>query len=114
MCRGVVCGVLVQLCERTERQYDKLFNRGAFLDVYRKESIFSDSLEEFESAREVVDQLIKEYNAATQADYITWPASAPGGPSGTGAPGGPSGSGPSAYASGAPASFAPMGASGAF
>lgn len=51
--------------------YDKLRKRGAFLDQFRKESIFKDNLDEFDDARNVVELLVEEYNAATKADYQT-------------------------------------------
>ena len=53
-------------------QYDKIRKRNAFLEQYRKEPMFSDGLEEFDSAREVVDTLIQEYKAAERPDYVDW------------------------------------------
>eukprot|EP01052_Picozoa_sp_SAG31_P003156 SAG31_NODE_119_length_23948_cov_9.957105_3_plen_197_part_00 len=52
--------------------YDKLRKKGAFLDMYRKEPMFRDDLEEFESAREVVQSLVDEYKAAETEEYIHW------------------------------------------
>ena len=37
-----------------------------------REPMFADGLEEFDSAREVVTDLIDEYKAAERADYVTW------------------------------------------
>lgn len=54
---------------KTVQQYDRLRNRGAFLEQFKKTKMFSDGLDEFDSAREVVQQLIDEYNAATKEDY---------------------------------------------
>ena len=54
------------------RQYDKLRKREAFLDQFKKEAIFKDSLDEFDASREVIQQLVDEYQAATKPDYITW------------------------------------------
>ena len=34
--------------------------------------MFRDSLDEFESSREVLQQLVDEYHAATKPNYITW------------------------------------------
>jgi tubulin gamma len=45
-------------------QYDKLMQRKAFMDQYRKEAMFKDSLEEFDDSRESVRQLIEEYKEA--------------------------------------------------
>ncbi|KAK2710697.1 tubulin gamma-1 chain-like [Artemia franciscana] len=60
------------LFERTVRQYDKLRKREAFLDQFRKEAIFQDSLDEMDDSRQVVQELIEEYQAASRPDYLTW------------------------------------------
>jgi tubulin gamma len=54
-------------------QYDRLRKRNAFLDQYRREPMFEHSLDEFDSSREVVADLIKEYEAAESADYVNDP-----------------------------------------
>lgn len=51
-------------------QYDKLRKRNAFLDGYKKERMFSDGLDEFDEARSVVSDLVDEYRACEQADYV--------------------------------------------
>ena len=43
------------------------------MDQYRREAIFEHGLEEFDSSREVVADLIQEYEAAEGADYINDP-----------------------------------------
>lgn len=63
---------LLQLFERTCRQYDKLRKREAFLEQFRKEDIFKDNFDELDNSREIVQQLIDEYHAATRPDYISW------------------------------------------
>lgn len=65
------CAAL-QLFERTCRQYDKLRKREAFLEQFRKEDIFKDNFDELDNSREIVQQLIDEYHAATRPDYISW------------------------------------------
>ena len=60
--------------ERTLHQYDKLRKREAFIDQFRKEQIFKDNLDEFDNSREVLQQLVDEYHAATTPDYINWGA----------------------------------------
>lgn len=60
------------LFERTLRQYDKLRKREAFLEQFRKESMFQDNLDELDSSRETVQQLVDEYIAATKKDYLSW------------------------------------------
>ena len=34
--------------------------------------MFSDGLEEFDNAREVVTNMIEEYKASEREDYVTW------------------------------------------
>ena len=53
------------------KQYDKLRTRNAFLENYRQESMFSDSLHEFDDSRETVINLSEEYRAAESDDYVT-------------------------------------------
>ncbi|XP_023581031.1 tubulin gamma-1 chain [Trichechus manatus latirostris] len=60
------------LFERTCRQYDKLRKREAFLEQFRKEDIFKENFDELDTSREVVQELIDEYHAATRPDYISW------------------------------------------
>ncbi|XP_023419706.1 tubulin gamma-1 chain isoform X2 [Cavia porcellus] len=60
------------LFESSCQQYDKLRKRGAFLEQFRKEDIFKDNFDEMERSREVVQELIDEYHAATRPDYISW------------------------------------------
>lgn len=64
--------LLPQLFERTCRQYDKLRKREAFLEQFRKEDMFKDNFDELDNSREVVQQLVDEYTAATRPDYISW------------------------------------------
>lgn len=54
------------------KQYDKLRKHNAFLNAYVKESIFSDSLDEFDSSRECVASLIDEYIAAEGPNYVNY------------------------------------------
>merc|ERR1719446_832914 len=63
---------ICQLFDRCVKQYDKLRSRNAFLDNYRQETLFSDSLDEFDNAKEVVVSLAEEYKAAEREDYIKW------------------------------------------
>lgn len=63
------------LFKRTVSQYDKLRKRNAFLDSYKQTKLFAGSLEEFDESREVVQELIDEYDAAECDNYIEWAAS---------------------------------------
>jgi tubulin gamma len=44
--------------------------RNAFIEGYKKTAPFADNLSEFDEAREVVTDLIAEYQAAENADYL--------------------------------------------
>jgi len=59
------------LFDRCVKQYDKLRSRNAFLENYRQESMFADSLDEFDHSREIVMSLSDEYRAAERDDYLT-------------------------------------------
>merc|ERR1719482_1561020 len=63
---------ICQLFDRCMKQYDKLRSRNAFLENYRQEALFSDNLDEFDNAKEVVVSLSEEYKAAEKEDYIKW------------------------------------------
>lgn len=57
------------------RQFDKLYARQAFLEQFRKEAMFQDNTslkDELDNSKEVVQQLVDEYKAATNKDYLTW------------------------------------------
>lgn len=66
---------IASLFRRTCDQFDRLRKRNAFLDQYRRESVFSESLEEFDSSRDVVEATIKDYEAAENPDYLSHLAS---------------------------------------
>ena len=59
------------LFKRIVGQYDRLRKRNAFLEQYKREEPFRDGLGEFDSAREVVMELIGEYEEAEKANYLT-------------------------------------------
>ncbi|XP_039268773.1 tubulin gamma-1 chain [Styela clava] len=61
-----------QLFARAARQFDKLRKREAFLEQFRKEEMFKDNLDELDNSREVVQQLVEEYEAAATPEYLTW------------------------------------------
>lgn len=44
--------------------------RNAFIETYKKTAPFSENLDEFDEAREVVSDLIAEYEAAENSDYL--------------------------------------------
>lgn len=44
--------------------------RNAFIEGYKKTAPFADNLNEFDEAREVVTDLISEYEAAENSDYL--------------------------------------------
>ncbi|KAJ7194605.1 gamma tubulin [Mycena pura] len=55
-------------------QFDKLRKKNAFMEQYKKERMFENSLEEFDDARATCEELMKEYKACESADYITYGA----------------------------------------
>jgi tubulin gamma len=60
-----VAGLFKKTCE----QYDRLRKRNAFMDQYRREAMFSDSLDEFDASRDVVQALVDEYQLMEEMDY---------------------------------------------
>ena len=62
--------IMAELFDRLLSQYDCIRKRNAFLDNYRKEPMFADNLDEFDSAREVVQSLVDGYKACERPDYV--------------------------------------------
>ena len=67
--------------KRTIVQYERMRKRNAYLDQYKREAMFAEGLEELDSSRycdvcftfrEVVQDLISEYEACESADYVDW------------------------------------------
>lgn len=58
--------------KETVNSFTKMFEKKAYLDNFRKESMFQESLEEFTDSREVVMKVIEEYNACERKDYLEW------------------------------------------
>ena len=63
---------IASLFKRTCEQYDKLRKRNAFLEQYRKYSMFGDDLDEFDDSRNVVQELIDEYEACETPEYVNY------------------------------------------
>ncbi|KAI1846967.1 hypothetical protein JX266_006842 [Neoarthrinium moseri] len=61
---------IATLFRRIVKQYDGMRKRNAFMDVYKKTAPFSENLNEFDEARQVVTDLISEYEAAEDANYL--------------------------------------------
>lgn len=99
------------LFERTQRQFNRLFEKRAFLDQYRRQPIFEESFAEFDDSFDVVSSLIDEYKAAEKPDYGSWglPSSGLGAGSGlSGYAGASSSSSSAAAAAAAPGSNAAL------
>lgn len=62
---------IATLFKRIVFQYDRLRKRNAFLEQYKRETPFADGLGEFDEAREVVQDLIREYEEAEEPDYLS-------------------------------------------
>eukprot|EP00298_Acanthocystis_sp_HF-20_P009844 c18533_g1_i3.p1 GENE.c18533_g1_i3~~c18533_g1_i3.p1 ORF type:complete len:157 (+),score=62.41 c18533_g1_i3:48-518(+) len=58
-----------KLFERVLGEFDLLYKKQAFIAPYKKERMFSDNLQEFEDAREVVHSLVEEYLACQSESY---------------------------------------------
>lgn len=67
---------VASLFKRTCAQFDALRKRGAFLDQYRQHALFSDNLDELDDSRQVVRDLIHEYEACERPDYLSMPEEA--------------------------------------
>ncbi|KAF8888391.1 tubulin gamma [Gymnopilus junonius] len=63
---------IASLFRRMLDQYDKLKKRNAFMEMYKKEKMFEDGLEEFDNARATCDDLMQEYKACESPDYISY------------------------------------------
>lgn len=53
-------------------QYDKMRKRNAYLEGYRKEEMFKHDLNEFDDAKETLQGVIEEYEAAQRDDYLDY------------------------------------------
>ncbi|TIB98390.1 tubulin gamma chain [Wallemia mellicola] len=58
---------IASLFKRVRDQYDRLMKRNAFLEPYKRERMFSNNMDEFHDSREVVQDMIDEY----QVSYLT-------------------------------------------
>jgi tubulin gamma len=63
---------VAQLMQTIMDAYNVMFKKKAYMDQFRKEDMFRDSLDEFIDASEVVNKVIEEYNASERADYLEW------------------------------------------
>ncbi|CAI4215407.1 unnamed protein product [Parascedosporium putredinis] len=61
---------IATLFKRIVKQYDGMRKRNAFIEAYKKTAPFAENLNEFDEAREVVADLIAEYESAENADYL--------------------------------------------
>ena len=60
------------LFQKILNDYKSLRTVKAFMAQYEKYDMFASDLEEFDSSKEVVEQLIDEYKAAERPSYIEW------------------------------------------
>lgn len=63
---------MAQLFGRTISQYDKLRKRNAFLDQYRKEPMFEENLDEFDSARYVHNLYMYVFTLSSLLIIFVW------------------------------------------
>eukprot|EP00767_Chilomastix_cuspidata_P007430 gnl/Chilomastix_cuspidata/811.p1 GENE.gnl/Chilomastix_cuspidata/811~~gnl/Chilomastix_cuspidata/811.p1 ORF type:complete len:450 (+),score=198.09 gnl/Chilomastix_cuspidata/811:1277-2626(+) len=57
---------------RALQQFDRQYQKQAFLQKFRDESMFSDSLEEFDDAREICQSIRDEYRATESPEYLSF------------------------------------------
>ena len=62
---------IATLFKRILSDYDRLRRRNAFLEQYKREEPFRDGMGQFDEAREVVTELIAEYEEAEKETYLT-------------------------------------------
>ena len=60
------------LLQRCHRDYDKMRRVNAYIEQFRKEEMFAENLDEMDDSRDVVQNLVDEYTAATKPEYLTW------------------------------------------
>lgn len=60
------------LFDKILKQYKAMRLKKAYIMNYEKYDIFHNDLEEFDSSKEVVEQLIDEYKAAERVNYVDW------------------------------------------
>mmetsp|Transcript_18349 Transcript_18349/g.26300 ORF Transcript_18349/g.26300 Transcript_18349/m.26300 type:complete len:515 (+) Transcript_18349:902-2446(+) len=70
---------MAELFDRLLGQFDRIRKRNAFLDNYRKEPMFRENLDEFDSARGIVQDLVDEYRACERPDYVDFGVGGSGG-----------------------------------
>jgi len=63
---------IASLFQRALRDYDKMRRVNAYIEQFRKEDMFSDNLDEMDDSRDVVQNLVDEYVAATKPEYLTY------------------------------------------
>ena len=63
---------IASLFQRALRDYDKMRRVNAYIEQFRKEDMFSDSLDEMDDSRDLVQNLVDEYVAATKPEYLTY------------------------------------------
>lgn len=66
-----------QLFKRIVKQFDGMRKRNAFMEGYKKTAPFAENLNEFDESRQVVQDLIQEYEAAEDANYLNPEAEVP-------------------------------------
>ena len=60
------------LMQQIVESFNTLFKKKAYLDRFRKEDMFKDSLEEFDDSLAVTQKVIDEYKACEKKDYLKW------------------------------------------
>ena len=60
------------LLQKIVESFNTLYKKKAYLDRFKKEDMFKDSLDEFDDSLEVTQKVINEYKACEKKDYLQW------------------------------------------
>ena len=60
------------LMQQIVDSFNNMYKKKAYLDSFRKEDMFKDSLAEFDDSLEVTNKVINEYKACEKKDYLQW------------------------------------------
>ena len=60
------------LMQQIVESFNTLYKKKAYLDTFRKEDMFKDSLAEFDDSLDVTTKVIEEYKKCEKKDYLQW------------------------------------------
>ena len=60
------------LMQQIVDSFNNMYKKKAYLDSFKKEDMFKDSLSEFDDSLDVTVKVINEYKACEKKDYLQW------------------------------------------